>query len=75
MVESWRKDNVQPVVYFNPYLADLEEFNITSDLFRHGFDNNYFVKNAKNEVYFINSVSIRFAFIDLTNKDARTWVK
>ena len=24
MIESWKSENVRPVVYLNPYLADLE---------------------------------------------------
>ena len=33
------------------------------------------MKDSNDEVYFINSVSIRLAIIDLTNKQAREFAK
>jgi alpha-glucosidase len=75
MVAAWKLDDVKAVVYLNPYLADLKEFNIESELFREGLERDFFVKTTANEVYFINSLSIRFAIIDLTNKDACLWTK
>ena len=59
----------------NPYLANLEQFGIKSELYEEGIRSNYFVLNKKGEVYFIKSLSIRFAIIDLTNIDAKNWVK
>ena len=75
MVADWMAENVRTVVYLNPYLADLQEFDIESKLFKEGLVREFFVKTIKNEVYFINSLSIRFAIIDLTNQAARVWIK
>ena len=29
MVDDWAKDGVRPMVYMNPYIADISKFNIT----------------------------------------------
>lgn len=75
MVSDWKADNVRTVVYLNPYLADLQEFNVESELFKEGIERDFFVKTPNNEVYLINSLSIKFAIIDFTNEAARVWTK
>lgn len=78
MVDGWDQDGVKPIVYINPYFANLKEFNgvtIRTDYFAEGDDNGYFVKNQQGETYLINSISIKFAMVDFTNPDARVWIK
>jgi hypothetical protein len=43
MVSDWHLQNVRPVVYINPYLADLEQFGIKSELYEEGILSKYFV--------------------------------
>jgi alpha-glucosidase len=79
MLDDWEKDGVRPMVYMNPYFADLSEFpdvKIRENLFKQGDDNGYFVKDAQTgKSLLINSISINFGMIDFTNPDARTWAK
>lgn len=50
MVSDWKDDGVRPMVYMNPYFADLSSFNVTlrRDLFKEGVEGDYFVKNSTN---------------------------
>jgi sulfoquinovosidase len=78
MCDSWASDGVVPFVYINPYIADLSNFEgvtLRQDQYAIGVANNYFVKNSEGETYQINSISINFAMIDLTNPDAWQWTK
>lgn len=75
MVSKWKKDGVRPVVYLNPYLADLSEIGLENDLFDYGVENDLFVKNLNGEIYLLHSVSIKIALIDLTNPKGRDWAK
>lgn len=47
MVDGWAEDGVRPMVYMNPYFADLSDFDVTlrRDLFKEGVEGGYFVKN------------------------------
>jgi sulfoquinovosidase len=36
MCDKWNEDGVKPIVYLNPYLADLSELGIDNDLFAYG---------------------------------------
>lgn len=76
MVDLWQKDNVKPFVYINPYIADLSSVeSIRHHLFQEGVENGFFVKNLDGQPYLINSFSIKFAMIDLTNPQAYQWTK
>lgn len=68
---------MRPFIYINPYIADLSAFVTTlrDNLFEIGQQNGYFVKNKDGETYLINSLSIQFATVDLTNPAAREWIK
>ena len=73
MVDSWH--GARPIVYVNPYLADLKEFGMENELFKQGKEAGYFVKDKNGKDYMIKSVSINMAIIDLTNPKARLWAK
>lgn len=73
MVDSW--NGARPIVYVNPYLADLKEFGLENELFNQAKEAGYFVKDKKGADYMIKSVSINMAIIDLTNPKARLWAK
>lgn len=45
MVNNWKKDGVKPMIYINPYFANLTDASITRNLFLEGDANGYFVKN------------------------------
>ena len=74
MVADWAKDGVRPLIYFNPYIANLTNIEgPASNQFKEGVDNDYFVKNEDGEVYIIGSISIDFAMVDFTNPAACKW--
>jgi len=46
MVDDWAKDGVRPLIYFNPYIANLTDIEgPASNQFKEGVENDYFVKN------------------------------
>jgi alpha-glucosidase (family GH31 glycosyl hydrolase) len=58
MVKRWKDDGVKPMIYINPYFANLSDPQISRDLFKEGYEKGYFLKNKNNEVYLTYSVSI-----------------
>lgn len=75
MVSSFKADGVKPMIYINPYFANLNDASISRNLFKEGEQFGYFIKNSTGLPYLIKSVSIEFAMIDLTNPKARNWMK
>ena len=76
MVDKWAKEGVRPLVYMNPYFANLTgNDQIRTNYFKEGDEKGYFIKNDQNETYQLNSVSIKLAMIDFTNPAARDWAK
>jgi len=77
MIDSWAKDGVRPMTYMNPYFANLTGHDeIRDNYFEQGVNGDLFVnQSATNEVYQIQSVSIKFAMIDFTNNKSREWAK
>eukprot|EP00347_Sterkiella_histriomuscorum_P004531 403360108 len=76
MVDGWQQDGVKPMIYINPYFANLTgDQAITRNLFLEGHENGYFAKNANGTTYLLKSISIEFAMIDFTNPQAVDWVK
>lgn len=50
MVDGWAKDGVKPLIYINPYFANLNtaefaDIEIRNDYFTEGAYKGYFVKN------------------------------
>jgi alpha-glucosidase (family GH31 glycosyl hydrolase) len=59
MVDGWAKDGVVPMIYINPYFANLtDDPAITRNLFQEGDQNGYFVKNSNGTTYLMQSISI-----------------
>lgn len=80
MVDEWEQDGVKPLVYINPYFANLNtaefaDIEIRHDYFTEGAYKGYFVKNQVGRPYMVDSISIQFAMVDFTNPEAREWVK
>jgi len=59
MVDEWATDGVRPLIYINPYIANLTATgDLRQDQFAEGDANGYFVKNSTNQTYLIQSISI-----------------
>lgn len=70
---------IRPFTYINPYFADPSNYNKSNEFehnyFVEGQENGYFIMNRSNETYLIDSISIKFATVDLTNPEAVKWIK
>lgn len=82
MVGSWSKQNIRTLTYLNPFFSDPATFvqNIRHNFYQEGLTNGYFVQKRvadsdQLEVYLMQSLTITFATLDLTNPGARRWMK
>jgi len=76
MVDEWEKDGVKPMLYMNPFFANLTgEPAIRDNLFQEGDEKGYFVHNTSGKTDVLKSGSIDFAMLDFTNPAAREWGK
>jgi alpha-glucosidase len=72
--ERLEKANIKLMTYINPFLCDDVE-NHRRNLFEEAAENGYLVKNREGEPYTIRISSFFAALVDLTNPEARTWIK
>ncbi len=77
LVEDLAEDDVRLMTYINPWLADdvAENGNHRRNLFEEAAEKGYLVKNREGEPYEIRTTDFSAAFVDLTNPDARAWIK
>ena len=77
MVENWwKEDGVRPMIYMNPYFANLTgNPDIRRNLFKEADDQGFFLKNTDGKTYLIDSLSIQFGMIDFSNPKAKEWAK
>lgn len=71
-----QQDGIELMVYINPFLVDVsEKENARRNLFAEAKAAGYLVKDPEGEIYLIPNTSFSAAIIDLTNPDARKWIK
>ena len=77
MRESLKKRNIRLMTYINPFLCEdaAQKKNHRRNLFEEAAKNGYLVKNRDGEPYRITISSFSAALVDLTNPEARTWIK
>ena len=78
MIGAWALDGVRPMIYMNPYVADLAaaDPDLRTQYYVQGDQQGLFVKNPETDKTLnLRSISIKFAQIDFTNPDAVTWTK
>jgi alpha-glucosidase (family GH31 glycosyl hydrolase) len=75
--ESLKKRNIRLMTYINPFLCDdvAQKKNHRRNLFQEAARNGYLVKNQDGEPYRITISSFSASLVDLTNPEARTWIK
>jgi sulfoquinovosidase len=77
MVGDWRTQGIRPLTYVNPFFSNPR--NISSSYRRNyyaeGITQGFFVKDQSGDSYLLRSGSIDFCLLDLTNPDARVWMK
>lgn len=75
-VSDLRRDDVRVMTYVSPFLADVaEKPNHRRDLFEEARRKGYLVENRRGEPYLVEISSFSAAMVDLTNPEARTWIK
>jgi alpha-glucosidase len=69
--------DIRLMTYINPFLADDTacKENYRRNLFAEAVKNEYVVQNQQGEPYRVRTTDFSAAFVDLTNPEARTWIK
>ena len=76
LVEDLAEKNVSVMTYINPFLVDTSENkDIKINLFKEAQRNGYLALNEHGEPYLIPNTSFSAGILDLSNKDARDWIK
>jgi sulfoquinovosidase len=75
--EKLERDDVRLMTYIGPWLADdvREKENHRRNLFEEAARKGYLVKNREGETYRVKTTDFSAAFVDLTNPEARAWIK
>ena len=76
LVTDLENDGTRVMTYVSPLLADpSEKENVRRDLFREAERNGYLVENRAGEPYMGRITDFSAAHVDLTNPEARAWIK
>jgi alpha-glucosidase len=75
--ERLEKDDVRLMTYIGPWFADdiAKKGNHRRNLFAEGARKGCLVKNREGEPYTVKTTDFSAAFVDLTNPEARAWIK
>jgi alpha-glucosidase len=75
--EQLERDDVRLMTYIGPWLADdvTKKGNHRRNLFEEAAKNGYLVNNRDGEPYRVKTTDFSAAFVDLTNPEARDWIK
>jgi alpha-glucosidase (family GH31 glycosyl hydrolase) len=76
--EQLERDDVRLMTYIGPWLADdvkKEKENHRRNLFEEAERRGYLVKDRQGEPYRVKTTDFSAAFVDLTNPEARDWIK
>jgi alpha-glucosidase len=75
--EQLERDDVRLITYIGPWLADdvSKKENHRRNLFAEASRKGYAVKNREGEPYRVKTTDFSAAFVDLTNPEARDWIK
>ncbi|HJQ29086.1 MAG TPA: alpha-glucosidase [Rubrobacter sp.] len=77
--ERLEKEDIRLMTYVGPWFADdvseQSQKKYSRNLFEEGAKRGYLVKNRDGEPYRVKTTDFSAAFVDLTNPEARTWIK
>src|SRR5215216_2625109 len=74
--EKLERDGVRLMTYIGPWLADAaKKENHRRNLFAEAARKGYLVKNREGGPYRVKTTDFSAAFVDLTNPEARDWIK
>jgi sulfoquinovosidase len=69
------EEDARLMTYVNPFLADAAKKNHRRNLFAEAARKGYLVKNREGEPYMTEISDFSAAHVDLTNPEARAWIK
>lgn len=75
ITDEWMKDGVKPMIYINPFFIDAKGDFVRENQFEEAVKNGYFIKKKDGTPYILRNANYHFGMVDLTNPDARNWVK
>jgi len=75
--ERLKRDDVRLMTYIGPWFADdvTQKENHRRNLFAEAAKKGYLVNNRNDEPYRVKTTDFSAAFVDLTNPEARDWIK
>jgi alpha-glucosidase (family GH31 glycosyl hydrolase) len=74
--EQLEREDVRLMTYIGPWLADpAKKENHRRNLYKEAAKNGYLVKNREGEPYRVRTTDFSAALVDLTNPEARAWIK
>lgn len=78
MTDYWATKGIKPFIYINPYFANTTNYSGVKkeeNQFDEAYEKGYFIKDQEGKPMLMYSSSIQFGCVDLTNPDARLWIK
>ncbi len=75
LLAELRNEGVRTLIYFNPHFVDASAKRDGRNLYAEGCDAGYFVRRCDGEYYLIDNGGFEAAMLDLTNEDARAWMR
>ena len=78
MVREFRAKGIRVIIYYNPMIASEageQKENLRRDVFKLAEEANYLVRKPDGTPYIVSSGIVKAGFIDLTNPEAREWMK
>ncbi len=76
LVADLRREDVRVMTYVSPFLADpSKKATYRRNLFAEAEDRGYLVENERGEPYMVEISDFSAAMVDLTNPEARAWIK
>lgn len=77
LIQDLKKENINVMIYINPFLADIKDLkpNLKENLFLEAKNKQYLIKDQKGEPYLIRNSDFYAALLDLTNPEAKDWLK
>lgn len=75
--EDLAADGIRVMSYVNPFLVDVSERGVPCkrNLFQEAKEAGYLIKRASGQPYLVQNTSFSAAMVDLTNPEARGWLK
>ena len=77
LVADLRKRDVRVMTYVNPFIANVadKKGNVRRNLFKEAEAKGFLIRHADGSPYLILNTDFSAAMVDLTNPDARKWIK